>query len=139
MHRRYFSYRHCLERGFLGGEREVVVARGGSEVGDRSRSFAGVGRRQRRLLDGGLGRWCGCRSWRGRREGVERGGIAGMVVVVVGWGGEGVVWIGRWGGVRSRRIGGWSASRDVGWVVGVAAEGWVVCADIGRSIIGLLP
>ena len=75
----------------------------------------------------------------GRCEGVGRGGIAGMVVVVVGWGGEGEVWIGRRGGVRSRRTGDWSGSRDVGWVVGVAAEGWIVCADIGRSIIALLP
>lgn len=92
--------------------------------------------RQRRWMVGGLGRWCGCRSWRERCEAVEQGGIV-VAVVVVGWGGEGVVWIGRWDGVRSRRTGDWSGSKDVGWVVGVAAEGWTVFADIGRSRVGL--
>ena len=62
-----------------------------------------------------------------------------VVVVVVGWGGEGGVLIGRRGGGRGRRTGGWSGSRVVGWVVGVAAEGWIVCVDIGRSRVGLLP
>ena len=136
-HRRYSSGRHCCpERVFLGGEKREEVVRGGFEVGDRSHSFGEVARRQRRCLVGGLGRWCGCRSWRGRCEVVERGGIV-VGVVVVGLGGEEVVWIGRLDDVRSRRTGDWSASRVVGWVVGVAAEGWIVCVDIGRSRVVL--
>lgn len=116
--------------------------RGGFGGEGRSRSFEGEGR-WRRWWGGGLGRWLvgGCRRRRGRCGGVEMGGIVGrvvVVVVVVGWGGEGVVWIGRRGGGRGRRIGDWSGSRDVGWVEGVAAEGWIVCVDIGRSRVVLL-
>lgn len=48
-----------------------------------------------------------------------------------------MVWTGRRAGVSCRRIGGWSVSRDVGWVVGIAAEGWIVFADIGRSRVVL--
>lgn len=112
-HRRYSSSRHCLEQEFRGAEKREEVGRGGSGVGDRSRSFGEAGRRRRRWMVGESGRWCRCRSWRGRFEVVEWGGIV-VRVVVVGWGGEGVVWIGRWDGLRSRRTGGWSARRDVG-------------------------